>query len=38
MKSINKNTIYTIGHSTRSIVEFLDMLHPFDIKLLVDMS
>lgn len=36
MKSINKHTIYTIGHSTRSIVEFLDMLHSFDIKLLVD--
>lgn len=30
------STIYTIGHSTHSLVEFLDMLHSFDIKMLVD--
>jgi uncharacterized protein (DUF488 family) len=30
------NTLYTIGHSTRSIDEFLDMLKAFDIQELVD--
>ncbi len=36
MKEPATHTIYTIGHSTRSIVEFLEMLHSFDIKTLVD--
>lgn len=36
MKQPATHTIYTIGHSTRSIVEFLEMLHSFDIKILVD--
>lgn len=30
------STIYTIGHSTHSLIEFLEMLHSFDIKMLVD--
>src|SRR5437588_9908512 len=30
------NTIYTIGHSTRSIEEFISILHSFEIELLVD--
>ena len=30
------HTIYTIGHSTRPLTEFLDMLQSFNIKLLVD--
>ncbi len=30
------NTIYTIGHSTRSLEEFLNMLQSFDIKILAD--
>ena len=29
-------TIYTIGHSTHPITEFLEMLHSFDIKLIAD--
>lgn len=29
-------TVYTIGHSTRSLAEFLDMLQSFDTKTLVD--
>ena len=28
--------IYTIGHSTRSLAEFLKMLQSFDIKILAD--
>lgn len=31
-----KQEIYTIGHSTRSLEEFLELLHSFDIKTLVD--
>ncbi len=30
------HTIYTIGHSTRTIAEFLDILHSFGIKTLID--
>jgi len=30
------DTIYTIGHSTHSLAEFLDMLQSFDIKTLAD--
>jgi uncharacterized protein (DUF488 family) len=29
-------TIWTIGHSTRSLEEFIDILHSFDIELLAD--
>lgn len=39
MKSINspgKHTIYTIGHSTHSLEEFVGMLQSFEIKALVD--
>lgn len=33
---MKSSTIYTIGHSTHSLEEFLNMLHSFDIKMLVD--
>lgn len=36
MKTIPKQTIYTIGHSTRTIEEFLELLFSFDIKILAD--
>ena len=36
MKTKKKNTIYTIGHSTHSIEEFLAMLQSYDIKILAD--
>ena len=36
MKKQATSTIYTIGHSTHTITEFLDMLHSFGIKQLVD--
>ncbi|MDP2453591.1 MULTISPECIES: DUF488 family protein [unclassified Kaistella] len=36
MKSTAKPTIFTIGHSTRTIEEFLDLLFSFDIKILAD--
>ena len=36
MKKPGAHIIYTIGHSTRSLVEFLDMLQSFDIKILAD--
>ena len=36
MKSTAKPTIYTIGHSTRTIEEFLELLFSFDIKILAD--
>ena len=29
-------TIYTIGHSTRSIEEFVSLLHAYEVRLLVD--
>ncbi len=35
-KAMSENTIYTIGHSTRSIESFLEMLKSFNIKTLVD--
>lgn len=35
MKEEN-NTIWTIGHSTRSLAEFMAMLHSFHIELVVD--
>ena len=36
MKTLENKTIYTIGHSTRTIEEFLDLLFSFDIKILAD--
>ena len=36
MKVTEKNIIYTIGHSTRTIEEFLALLQSFDIKILAD--
>lgn len=36
MKKLGKPTVYTIGHSTRSLTEFLDMLQSFEIQTLVD--
>ena len=36
MKKSGTHIIYTIGHSTRSLAEFLDMLQSFDIKILAD--
>ncbi len=36
MNPMNVHTIYTIGHSTHSLAEFLDMLRSFDIKILAD--
>lgn len=36
MNKTARNTIYTIGHSTHSLVDFLAMLHFFDIKILAD--
>ena len=36
MNKVETHTIYSIGHSTRSLDEFLDMLHSFDIKILAD--
>ena len=36
MNALAKNTIYTIGHSTHSIEEFLAMLQSYDIKILAD--
>jgi len=36
MKETGKKIIWTIGHSTRSLDEFLDLLHSFSIELVVD--
>ena len=36
MKTSNQKIIYTIGHSTRDIEDFLEMLHNFGIECLVD--
>ena len=36
MKPSKKSTIFTIGHSTRSIDEFLELLFSFDIKIVAD--
>ncbi len=36
MKATEKNILYTIGHSTRTIEEFLALLESFDIKTLAD--
>lgn len=36
MKDLEKKTIYTIGHSTRDITEFLEMLKSNNIACLVD--
>jgi uncharacterized protein (DUF488 family) len=33
---MTNNTIWTIGHSTRSLQEFLVLLHAFEIEILVD--
>lgn len=36
MNKLETHTIYSIGHSTRSLDEFLEMLHSFNIKILAD--
>lgn len=36
MQNSNSKTIYTIGHSTRSMEEFLEMLKSFEIEVLAD--
>lgn len=36
MKNHATHTMYTIGHSTHSIAEFLSMLQSFDIKMVAD--
>lgn len=36
MKQVSKYTIYTIGHSTHSLAEFIKMMKSFDIKILAD--
>ncbi|MGY0039400.1 DUF488 domain-containing protein [Pedobacter sp. NJ-S-72] len=36
MLTSDKKVIYTIGHSTRSLAEFVEMLQFFQIKILVD--
>jgi len=36
MKTLENKTIFTIGHSTKTIEEFLDLLFSFDIKVLAD--
>lgn len=36
MKNLETHSIYTIGHSTHTIDDFLKMLQFFDIKILVD--
>lgn len=36
MRSSEKKTIYTIGHSTHTLKEFISMLQAFDIATLVD--
>ena len=36
MKPPESATLYTIGHSTRTIEEFLELLFSFDIKILAD--
>ncbi len=36
MNPMETHTIYTIGHSTHSMTDFLDMLRSFDIKVLAD--
>ncbi len=36
MNSLAKPTVYTIGHSTRTIEEFLELLFSFNIKVLAD--
>ncbi|MGV8913820.1 MAG: DUF488 family protein [Kaistella sp.] len=36
MNPPEKPTLYTIGHSTRTIEEFLELLKSFDIKILAD--
>ena len=36
MNPSEKPTLYTIGHSTRTIEEFLELLFSFNIKILAD--
>lgn len=36
MNKPGTHTLYTIGHSTHSLAQFLDMLQTFDIKILAD--
>ena len=33
---MNKPVIYTIGHSTRTLTEFMDLLHAYDVSQIVD--
>ncbi len=36
MDTENDNTIYTIGHSTHTLEEFINMLKSFDIQIVAD--
>jgi uncharacterized protein (DUF488 family) len=36
MSEANKKLVWTIGHSTRTLEHFVEMLHSFEIKTLVD--
>jgi len=36
MRKLKQNIIYTIGHSTRTVSDFIKMLQSFDIQMLVD--
>ena len=36
MSKLETHTIYTIGHSTHSLDEFLNLLRSFDIKIIAD--
>ena len=36
MPASQNNTVWTIGHSTRTLEDFLSLLHSFDIKMLID--
>jgi len=36
MHEANKRSIWTIGHSTRTLEHFVEMLHSFEIKMLID--
>ncbi len=33
---MNKPVLYTIGHSTRTLMEFMDLLHAYDVSQIVD--
>lgn len=38
VSSINSKEIFTVGHSTRSLDEFVSVLKHYDIEVLVDIS